>query len=58
VCRTALFVTVQEHFIAYCRCREAAKLRMGADKYMAFPICCTNKIIFLGWVKEVRTTKS
>jgi hypothetical protein len=24
VCRTALFVTVQEHFIAYCRHREAA----------------------------------
>jgi hypothetical protein len=26
VCRTALFVTVQEHFIAYCRRREAVKL--------------------------------
>jgi hypothetical protein len=26
VCRTALFVTVQEHFIAYCMCREAVKL--------------------------------
>jgi hypothetical protein len=23
---TNFFVTVQEHFIAYCRCREAAKL--------------------------------
>jgi hypothetical protein len=23
-----------------------------------FPICGTNKIIFLGWVKEVRTKKS
>jgi hypothetical protein len=26
MCRTALFVTVQEHSIAYCRCREAIKL--------------------------------
>jgi hypothetical protein len=26
VCRTALFVTVQEHFIACCRCREVVKL--------------------------------
>jgi hypothetical protein len=26
VCRTALFMTVQEHYIAYCRCREAVKL--------------------------------
>jgi hypothetical protein len=26
MCRTALFVTVQEHFIVYCRCREAVKL--------------------------------
>jgi hypothetical protein len=29
----------------------------GADKSLAFPICSTIKIIFLGWVKEVRTTK-
>jgi hypothetical protein len=26
VCRTALVVTVQEHFIAYCRCRDAVEL--------------------------------
>jgi hypothetical protein len=26
VCRTELFVTVQEHAIAYCSCREAVKL--------------------------------
>jgi hypothetical protein len=26
VCRTAFLVSVQEHFIAYCRCREAVKL--------------------------------
>jgi hypothetical protein len=26
VCRTALVVTVQEHCIAYCSCREAVKL--------------------------------
>jgi hypothetical protein len=35
----------------------------GADKSLAspvcyFPICTTTKRIFLGWVKEVRTTKS
>jgi hypothetical protein len=29
----------------------------GADKSLAFPICSTTKRIFLGWVKEVRTTK-
>jgi hypothetical protein len=34
------------------------ELRTGADKPLAFPICGTTKIIFLGWVKEVRTTKS
>jgi hypothetical protein len=33
-------------------------LRKGADKFLAFPICSTIKTIFLGWVKEVRTTKS
>jgi hypothetical protein len=35
----------------------------GADESLAFPIlyfpiCSTTKRIFLGWVKEVRTTKS
>jgi hypothetical protein len=35
----------------------------GADKSLAFPIshfpiCSTTKRFFLGWVKEVRTTKS
>jgi hypothetical protein len=30
----------------------------GADKSLAFPIYSTNKIIFLGWVKKVITTKS
>jgi hypothetical protein len=35
----------------------------GADKSSAslisyFPVCSTSKIIFLGWVEEVRTTKS
>jgi hypothetical protein len=38
-------------------------LRKGADKSLAFPIsylpiCSTTKRIFLGLVKEVRTTKS
>jgi hypothetical protein len=34
---------------------------MGADKSLAFPIflfAAQPKYIFLGWVKEVRTTKS
>jgi hypothetical protein len=39
------------------------RIRRGVDKFLAFPIsyfpiCSTTKIIFLGWVKEVRTTKS
>jgi hypothetical protein len=33
-------------------------VRRGADKSLAFPVCSTTKRIFLGWVKEVRTTKS
>jgi hypothetical protein len=38
-------------------------IRRGADKSLAFsisyfPICSTTKRIFLGWVKEVRTTKT
>jgi hypothetical protein len=38
-------------------------MHKGADKSFAFPvshfpICSTTKRIFLGWVKEVRTTKS
>jgi hypothetical protein len=33
-------------------------IRRGADKSLVFPICSTAKRIFLGWVKEVRTTKS
>jgi hypothetical protein len=44
-------------------CSYAHLVRRGADKSLAFPIsyfpvCSTTKIIFLGWVKEVRTTKS
>jgi hypothetical protein len=34
------------------------EVRRGADKSLAFPICSTRTRIFLGWVKEVRTTKS
>jgi hypothetical protein len=30
----------------------------GADKSLAVAICSTTKIIFPGWDKEVRTTKS
>jgi hypothetical protein len=38
-------------------------VRRGADNSLAFPIsyfliCSTTKRFFLGWVKEVRTTKS
>jgi hypothetical protein len=38
-------------------------IRRGADKSLAlpisyFPICSPNRRIILGWVKEVRTTKS
>jgi hypothetical protein len=31
-------------------------LRSGAGKSLAFPIRSTTKVIFLEWVKEVRTT--
>jgi hypothetical protein len=39
------------------------EIRKGDDKSLAFRfsyflICSTTKRIFLGWVKEVRTTKS
>jgi hypothetical protein len=39
------------------------RIHRGADKSLAFPIsyfpiCSTTKGIFLGWVNEVRTTKS
>jgi hypothetical protein len=44
-------------------CVKAGGVRRGADKSLAFPIsyfhiCSTTKIIFLGWVKEVRTMNS
>jgi hypothetical protein len=32
-------------------------IRRGAEKSLAFPICSATKRIFLGWIKEVRTTK-
>jgi hypothetical protein len=46
-------------------CREInvfffqVRIRRGADKPLPFPIFlfAAQKIIFLGWVKEVRTTK-
>jgi hypothetical protein len=38
---------------------HSASLRRGADKSLAFLICSTTKKkCFLGWVKEVSTTKS
>jgi hypothetical protein len=33
-------------------------IRRGADKSLAFLICITTQKMCLGWVKEVRTTKS
>jgi hypothetical protein len=33
-------------------------IHRGADTTLAFRICSTTKRIFLGWVKEVTTTKS
>jgi hypothetical protein len=40
-------------------CREhCIAVRRGADMSLAFPICCTAKRIFPGWVIEVRITKS
>jgi hypothetical protein len=43
--------------------QKKKQIRRCADNYLAFPIsyfpiCSTTKRIFLGWVKEVRTTKS
>jgi hypothetical protein len=38
--------------------RQYGDIRKGADKSLAFPIYSTTERIFLGWVKEVRTTKS
>jgi hypothetical protein len=37
---------------------HSIKLHKSAEKPMAFPIYSTTKRIFLGCVKEVRTTKS
>jgi hypothetical protein len=36
----------------------ASELRRGADKSLALLICSTTKRNFLGWVEEIRTTKS
>jgi hypothetical protein len=41
-----------------CTVLSVARLRTGADKSLAFPICSTTKRNFFGWVNEVRTTKS
>jgi hypothetical protein len=42
---------------------EVSRIPRGADMFLAFlisylPTCSTTKRIFLGWVKEARTTKS
>jgi hypothetical protein len=38
--------------------KQAVHIRKGVDKSLAFLVCSTNKIIFLGWVKEIISTKS
>jgi hypothetical protein len=48
-----LLICYHNHFTLY-----SYGLRRGADKSLAFHICSPNKRIFLGRVKEVRTTKS
>jgi hypothetical protein len=40
------------------RIQRGLTVRGAADKSLAFPGCSTSKRVFLGWVKEVRTTKS
>jgi hypothetical protein len=45
------------------KCNNNSRVHRGADNSLAFlishfPIYSTSKIIFLGWIKEVRTTKS
>jgi hypothetical protein len=49
--------------LLYCLGKTESTVCRGDDKSLAFPIsyfpiCSTTKIIFLGWVREVRTTKS
>jgi hypothetical protein len=59
--RAGLSFTVYSIFTFYMLLHEF--IRRGADKSLAvsisyFTICSTTKRIFLGWVKEVRKTKS
>jgi hypothetical protein len=47
----------------FSRASYVTQVSRGADMSLTFPIsyfpiCSTTKRIFLGWVKEVRTTKS
>jgi hypothetical protein len=65
--RTFVAVTCRYAYVGHSptsRCLiEKEYTRRGADKSLAFPvsyfpICGTTKRVFLGWVKEVRTTKS
>jgi hypothetical protein len=60
---TTLFTVVATGYHAHWISEGKGALCRGADKSLAFtisyfPICITTKRIFLGWVKEVRTTKS
>jgi hypothetical protein len=54
VCRTALFVTVQEHCIAYCRCREAVKLfRFLLTPYSLTGTCNHVHSCFFRWPAQI-----
>jgi hypothetical protein len=59
-CHSTNRSTSINHLIYLSRKRRVCR---GADKSLVFPIsyfpiCSTTRRIFLGWVKEVRTTKS
>jgi hypothetical protein len=56
-CSEKPYLNVNVNFLTSSVAINFLGIRRGADKSLAFPICSTTKRIFLGWVKEVRTTK-
>jgi hypothetical protein len=53
--RRALFITVQKHSTAYCRCREAVKLwRFLLSPYSLIGTCNSVQNCTLRWLAEVR----
>jgi hypothetical protein len=61
--RAPQFFFPQSCEVFYITFSHISERSRGADKSLAFPISCfpncsTTKRIFLGWVKEVRRTKS